>query len=131
MSGSADYRLVSATIGGLPIIDAVLDRLGLPALLGQVLPAADGRVKLAPAAAVRLVVTNLVAGRQPLCGLEEWAARFDPGLLGLTNGEVGLLNDDRGRAGVGETVRRRPGQPADHPGAACGDRVPGRCHPAA
>jgi hypothetical protein len=45
------------------------------------------------------VVTNLVAGREPLYGLGEWAARFDPGLLGLTRGEVGSLNDDRvGRA---------------------------------
>jgi transposase len=99
MSGSANYRLVSQTIGGLPIIDAVLDRLGLPALLEQTLPALDGRVKLAPAAAVRLVVTNLVAGREPLYGLGEWAARFEPGLLGLTGDQVGLLNDDRvGRA---------------------------------
>jgi transposase len=99
VSGSAGYRLVSQTIGGLPIIDAVLDRLGLPALLEQVLPAADGRVKLPPAVAVRLVVTNLVAGREPLYGLGEWAARFDPGLLGLGPDQVGLLNDDRvGRA---------------------------------
>ena len=42
MSGSVGYRLVSAAIGGLPIIDAVLDRLGLPALLEQVLPARLG-----------------------------------------------------------------------------------------
>jgi transposase len=99
MSGSADYRLMSQTIGGLPIIDAVLDRLGLPALLEQALPAGDARVKLPPALAVRLVVTNLVAGREPLYGLGEWAARFDPGLLGLGRGQVGLLNDDRvGRA---------------------------------
>jgi hypothetical protein len=99
MSGSAGYRLVSQRIGGLPIIDAVTDRLGLAGLLEQALPAVDGRVKLAPAAAIALVVTNLVVGREPLYGLGEWAARFDPGLLGLTSDQVGLLNDDRvGRA---------------------------------
>jgi hypothetical protein len=98
MTGS-DYRLVSQVLGGLPIVDAVLDRLGLPALLGQAVSTPDPRVKLDPAAAIRLVVTNLVIGRQPLYGLGEWAARFDPGLLGLTSGQVGLLNDDRvGRA---------------------------------
>ena len=79
MTGSANYRLVSPTIGGLPIIDAVADRWGLPALLEQALPAGDARVKLAPAAAVRLLVTNLVAGREPLYGLREWAGPVRPG----------------------------------------------------
>lgn len=94
-----DLALVSRTLGGLPIINHVLDRLGLPALLAGVLPAEDARVKLAPAAAIRVVVTNLVLGREPLYGLGGWAARYDPGLLGLTESEVDALNDDRvGRA---------------------------------
>src|SRR5665647_376641 len=59
----------------------------------------DARQKLGPAAAIRVVVTNLVLGREPLYGLGEWAARYDPGLLGLTESEVDGLNDDRvGRA---------------------------------
>ena len=90
-----DFGLVSRTLGGLPIITAVLDRLGLPALLAGALPAADARIKLAPAVAIRLVVTNLVLGREPLYGLGEWAARYDPALLGLSVAEVGVLNDDR------------------------------------
>jgi hypothetical protein len=45
-----DFALVSRALGGLPIINHVLDRLGLPALLAGVLPAEDARVKLAPAA---------------------------------------------------------------------------------
>jgi len=94
-----DFALVSRTLGGLPIVNAVLDRLGLPALLAGALAADDARVKLAPAVAIRLVVTNLVLGREPLYGLGEWAARYDPVLLGLRAAEVGVLNDDRvGRA---------------------------------
>jgi transposase len=94
-----EFGLVSRMLGGLPIVNAVLDRLGLPAMLAGALPAADARIKLAPAVAIRLVVTNLVLGREPLYGLGEWAARYDPALLGLTSAEVGLLNDDRvGRA---------------------------------
>jgi transposase len=94
-----DLTLISRALGGLPIINHVLDRLGLPALLAGVLPAGDARQKLAPAAAIRVVVTNLVLGREPLYGLGEWAARYDPGLLGLTAAEVDGLNDDRvGRA---------------------------------
>jgi transposase len=94
-----DLALVSRALGGLPIINHVLDRLGLPGLLAGVLPAGDARQKLAPAAAIRVVVTNLVLGREPLYGLGEWAARYDPGLLGLTETEVDGINDDRvGRA---------------------------------
>ncbi|WP_448070759.1 IS1634 family transposase [Georgenia yuyongxinii] len=91
--------LASQVLGGLPIINAVTDRLGLPALLSAALPDGDSRVKVSSAAAIRLVVTNLVLGREPLYGLGEWATRFDPSLLGLTPGEVSVLNDDRvGRA---------------------------------
>lgn len=94
-----EFGLASRTLGGLPIVNQVLDRLGLPALLAEALPVEDARVKLAPAAAIRLVITNLVLGREPLYGLGEWAARHDPALLGLTGDEIGLLNDDRvGRA---------------------------------
>jgi len=94
-----DLALVSRALGGVPIINHVLDRLGLPGLLADVLPVGDARQKLAPAAAIRVVVTNLVLGREPLYGLGEWAARYDPGLLGLTEADVDALNDDRvGRA---------------------------------
>jgi transposase len=94
-----EFGLVSRTLGGLPIVNQMLDRLGLPALLADALPAPDARLKLPPAAAIRLVVTNLVLGREPLYGLGEWAARHDPTMLGLTEGDLGVLNDDRvGRA---------------------------------
>ena len=93
------FTLVSEVLGGLPIINNVIDRLRLPGLLTNALPAVDGRVKLAPAVLIRLVITNLVLGREPLYGLGEWAARFDPALLGLRPDEAGAVNDDRaGRA---------------------------------
>jgi transposase len=94
-----EFELVSATVGGLPIVNLILDRLGLPALLAGALPAHDARLKLAPALAIRLVITNLVLGREPLYGLGEWAGRHDPGLLGLRTGDLEAVNDDRvGRA---------------------------------
>jgi transposase len=96
---AGDYGLVSRALGGLPIVNHFLDRLGLPGLLGEALGEVDGRTKLAPAAAIRLVIANLVLGREPLYALGEWAARYDPALLGLSGEEVGAVNDDRvGRA---------------------------------
>lgn len=94
-----EFGLVSRTLGGLPIVNLMLDRLGLPARLAEVMPGEDARLKLAPAVAIRLVITNLVLGRAPLYGLGEWAAGFDPALLGLSTGDLSVLNDDRvGRA---------------------------------
>jgi len=82
MSGRNDdgneFGLLSRVVGGLPIVNHMLDRLGLPALIAGALPPEDARVQLAPAVAIRLVVTNLVLGREPRYGLGEWAARCDP-----------------------------------------------------
>ncbi|HXZ73714.1 MAG TPA: IS1634 family transposase, partial [Streptosporangiaceae bacterium] len=99
----AGFELVSRRLGGLPLVDHFWCRAGLPRLLARYLPAADARVRLAPAAAIRLVVTNLLIGRAPLYGLGEWVARFDPGPLGLPADPAvpidTLVNDDRvGRA---------------------------------
>lgn len=95
-----DFALASRTLGGVPIINAVWDRLGLDGLLAGALPVEDVRIKLAPATAIRVVVTNLVLGREPLYGLSEWAGRYEPALLGLCGeDDLAVLNDDRvGRA---------------------------------
>jgi Domain of unknown function (DUF4277) len=96
---AGEFELASHTLGGVPIVNHILGRLGLPRLLEHALDEVDGRTKLAPAAAIRLVITNLVLGREPLYALGEWAARYDPALLGLSEVEVAAVNDDRvGRA---------------------------------
>lgn len=96
---SNEFGLVSRTLGGLPIVNHILERLGLSVLLADAMPNDDARLKLAPAVAIRLVITNLILGREPLYGLGEWAASFDPALLGLSADDLAVLNDDRvGRA---------------------------------
>jgi len=93
------FDLSSQRLGALPVVNHFFDRAGLPAVLERHLPADDARVRVSPATAVRLVVSDLLLGRAPLYGLAEWAHPFAPGLLGLAPGEVGVLNDDRvGRA---------------------------------
>jgi hypothetical protein len=96
---SGPFGLVSQRLGALPLISHFLDRIGLDAALGRWLPEPDRRFKLTPAAAIRLLVVNLLVGRAPLYGLDEWAAPYAPGLLGLPGGDTAWLNDDRvGRA---------------------------------
>lgn len=96
------FELATELLGPLPVINAFCARLGLAALLESYLPREDARLRLAPATAVGVVVRNLVIGREPVYALGEWAAPFDPALLGLADDEAGLLNDDR----VGRTLAR-------------------------
>ena len=95
----AGFELVSRRLGALPLVNHLLTRAGVPALLARYLPAEDARYRLAPATAIGLVVLNLLAGREPLYGLGEWAARYEPATLGLVHGDAEQINDDRvGRA---------------------------------
>lgn len=105
----AGFELVSRRLGALPLVNHFLARAGIPALLARYLPAADARYRLAPATAIGLVVRNLLVGREPLYGMGEWVARYEPGTLGLCGDEAeqintgminaGMINDDRvGRA---------------------------------
>ncbi len=95
----ADVEVSHEAVSGLPVVNAVLARLGLAALVESYLPDPDPRCGLEPVRTIGVVVRNLVLGRAPLYGLGAWASGFDPELLGLFAGEAGLLNDDRvGRA---------------------------------
>jgi transposase len=92
---NGQYELHTRVLGPLPVVNHFLGRLGLHRLLGDYLPADDRRLRLAPASAIGVVVRNLVLRREPVYALAEWAARFDPTLLGLADAEAALLNDDR------------------------------------
>jgi transposase len=94
-----DTILVPEALGGLPIINRVVERIGLDALLQQALPHTDRRLRLPHAHALGVVIRNLVMQHAPLYSLQAWAGGFDAGLLGLTRVERSLVNDDRvGRA---------------------------------
>jgi hypothetical protein len=79
------FELATELLGPLPVINAFCARLGLAALLESYLPREDARLRLTPATAVGVVVGNLVIGREPVYALGEWAAPFDPALLGLAD----------------------------------------------
>ena len=96
------FTLRSQRLGCLPIVNFLFDRMGVAEKLQDYLPTDDPRLRLAPATVIATVVRNIVAGHRPVYALGEWAAPYDPTVLGLAPGEVELLNDDR----VGRTLDR-------------------------
>lgn len=101
MAGDA-FQLWSELLGPLPVINHFLARMGLSGSLERFVPDDDARLRLAPAAVLGVVVRNLVTHREPVYAIGEWAAPYDPRLLGLFADDVGALNDDR----VGRTLER-------------------------
>jgi transposase len=89
----------SWTVGALPIINRILDRLKLEETLTQYLGREDRRTRVPVAKCLLLLVRNILLSREPIYGLGEWAQRHAPDLLGLTAAHLEHLNDDRvGRA---------------------------------
>jgi transposase len=87
--------LKSWSVGALPIVNRVLQRLKLEEFLRDGLPAEDRRVKVPTASALLVLLRNLLLSREPLYGIGEWAAGHAPDLLGLTPEQLAALNDDR------------------------------------
>lgn len=100
--GNGPFTLQTEMVGALPIVNHFCDRAGVDRLLRAFVPHDDRRLRLAPAASLGIVVRNLLVSHEPVYALGEWAAPFDPTLLGLEAEEVALLNDDR----VGRTLTR-------------------------
>lgn len=93
----SSLALQTRLVGGLPLLNDILRRLGIDRLLEGALPP-GGRISAAQALGV-LLRTILLNDRQPIYTHAEWAERAEPALIGLAEGEAGYLNDDRvGRA---------------------------------
>lgn len=98
MSKSQDLPyLESRFVGGLPLVNAILDRLDVDRLLDQALP--PGK-KLRTAQVLGILLRNIILNqRRPVYSHVEWASLAEPALLGISEGDVAFLNDDKvGRA---------------------------------
>lgn len=91
--GPVDIRTYN--VGALPLINHILERMGLEEVLIECLPPDDKRCKLPTASALLVMVRNVLMSREPIYGVGEWAAGFAPDLLNLWPEELALLCDDR------------------------------------
>lgn len=93
-------HLESLEVGASPLIRHFLNRLNLPALFTQHLPARPGRQPELPTAlTLTVLLQNLLIERQPLYAIPAWVTRRVPEHLNLLPEQTTLFNDDRiGRA---------------------------------
>jgi len=97
-----DRTLRSWSVGALPIVNRLLERMRLEKILQQYLPPDDPRMEVPTVRCLLLLVRNVLLSREPVYGLGEWAEQYAPDLLGLTTKQLGQLNDDR----VGRSLDR-------------------------
>ena len=97
-----DGILQSWTVGSVPIVNRLLQRMRLEEILLLHLPPDDPRVEVPTVRCLLLLVRNVLLSRQPIYGLGEWAECYAPDLLGLTQRQLGQVNDDR----VGRSLDR-------------------------
>jgi len=88
-------RLESLAIGAHPLLDPLIERLGLRELLARALPASRRQAKLPALDSALVLIRNIALCRHPLYGVPEWARRFVPAQLALEPEQVALINDDR------------------------------------
>jgi len=92
---SGNQTLRSWTVGGLPLVNRLLDRMRLKEFLEKHLPPDDPRQEVPTTRCLLLLLKNILLSREPIYGIGEWAESYAPDLLGLQSGELKQLNDDR------------------------------------
>jgi transposase len=96
---ATEQTLRSYRVGAMPIINRLLERMGLEKILREHLPRDGRRTGVPTATCLMILVRNFLVSREPVYGVGEWACQYAPDLLGLRPDQVELLNDDRlGRA---------------------------------
>jgi transposase len=112
LARSGQGTLRSYTVGALPILNRLLDRMKLEEILEAYLPGEDRRTKVPTARGLVLLVKNILISREPMYGLGEWAAGYAPDLLGLEPEQVLAINDDRAGRWLGKFFACGPTSPA-------------------
>ena len=94
IASSGPNKLVSCSVGALPILNSILERVRLEEFLKEYV-VEDARCKIPPSRGILLLVRNYIVSREPVYGVGEWAQEHAAELVGLSAGQSRILNDDR------------------------------------
>jgi transposase len=76
------------------LINHVLGRLGLEAMLAEAVPTTDRRQRLAHSQALGVLLRSILVEREPIYRQQETVATFSPEAFGLTAGDLAHVGDD-------------------------------------
>ena len=95
----AELGVLAERLGPLPLINHLLQRLGLAELLERHVPTADGRSTVSHAQALGVLLRSIIVEREPIYRQQETTRGFAAGLFGIDAAQAARLSDDRiGRA---------------------------------
>ncbi|MDC0935985.1 hypothetical protein OAS39_06840 [Pirellulales bacterium] len=84
LSAHADgMTLCSGTVGALPLVNQILDRIQLESFFEKHLPVDGPRMEIPTRRGLRLLIQNILLSLEPIYGLGEWAQRHAPDLTGI------------------------------------------------
>ena len=93
------FQLASQRLGPLPLVNELIDQLGLRTLLGRYVPTNDRRCRLPYDRALGVLLRSILIEREPIYRHEAVVQSFAPGLFDLAPAEAERLSDDTlGRA---------------------------------
>jgi len=83
----------------MPVVNHLLERLGLDEILERFVPTEDRRTRISHARCLGVLLRSITVEREPIYREAEWVSAFAPDLFGLGEDEARHLGDDRlGRA---------------------------------
>lgn len=88
-------RIVTHQIGAMPIINHILQRMRLDALLAPALKSKGKPHKISTVRVVSLLIRNILVSREPMYGVAEWARNYGPECFEIWPEDFDYLNDDR------------------------------------
>ena len=104
MSSDSVRRLRRFQVGGLPLLEHILQRLHLCEILQQFLPP-PGRQTVSSAETLVLLAVNLTLAKDPLYELAQWVDSLDLRALGYRQRPPGRFTDDRFTRALDELYR--------------------------
>ena len=100
MDGQRTYssegrRILTHSVGALPIINRVLERMRLEEIVAEHVGKEHKRTKIDTARVAMLMVRNMLISREPVYGMIEWARDQGPEYFDIDPDELDGINDDR------------------------------------
>lgn len=105
LAQSDSHRLSSMSVGALPILNRILERMKLEEFLQKHLEPDGSRTRIPTSRVLLILVRNLLISREPIYGIGEWASQYAPDLLGLSPEDLRWFGDDQAGRGLDKLFR--------------------------